>query len=118
MAVSALTASFLAQLRGGIGGDKDILQTWLISTPVEATIVQALVQATFTQVTIPGTTTLIVVIPPVNNVQAITLKGVTGDTGYPLNVNKPTILCVPTGTVQVGLALAAGSNQTMTFVCI
>lgn len=39
----------------------------------------------------------VVVIPPAGNTNPMTLKGITGDTGVPLNPNGATVLMVPSG---------------------
>lgn len=41
------------------------------------------------------------IIPPVGNAQAITLKGVAGDTGVPLHKTDPTSLGIPTSAAFV-----------------
>lgn len=40
---------------------------------------------------------VIVVVPPRGNTNAMTLKGVTGDTGVPLNPNGITVIPIPSG---------------------
>lgn len=41
------------------------------------------------------TTTCAVIVPPTGNVQTLTLKGVTGDTGVPLSLTDPTSIALP-----------------------
>lgn len=43
------------------------------------------------------------IVPPTGNTNTITLKGVTGDTGIPLNVSAPTFVCLPTTPVAFGI---------------
>jgi len=116
MATAALTATFLAQVQGGDTGTQNVSITWAITSPLEIVYEQVLTQGAFNAVVLPSTlATLVVVIPPTTNTQAVTLKGLTGDTGTPLNVSLPTILAVPSGTSGLGLTLGAGSNQKFKF---
>ena len=55
-----------------------------ITTPVGAITATALANGANT-ISIPTGTTLILIQLPVGNATAVTLKGVTGDTGLPLN---------------------------------
>jgi hypothetical protein len=45
--------------------------------------------------------------PPVGNVVTITLKGVTGDTGFLLSPTEPTTLALATGTTAFDLTCSA-----------
>lgn len=114
MAAAAITPTFLAAVRSAVGGDLDIQVSWASFVPQGYVHQAALTQAGFTSVVLPtAPTKLIVIVPPPANVQAVTLKGITGDTGIPLSASEATILC--TTTTTLGLALAAGSNQIFTF---
>lgn len=61
---------------------------------------QSFAAATFAAVTFPaliGSSVIkgVIIQPPATNAGAITLKGVTGDTGIPLHLTEPTILRFP-----------------------
>ena len=43
------------------------------------------------------------IVPPTGNLSTITLKGVTGDTGVPLNVSAPTFVSLPNPPVAFGI---------------
>ncbi len=47
-----------------------------------------------TTINVPITATVITIVPPVDNQQDLTLKGVNGDTGIPLNPTEPTVLSI------------------------
>jgi hypothetical protein len=69
----------------------------------------------FNSVTVPATALGVVIVPPSGNASSITLKGVTGDTGIPINPNAPTMLswtAAQVGTVGI-TAGAAISNVTL-----
>lgn len=75
----------------------------------------AAVDASFTQtingfaaVLVPAAATAMLIIPPSANANAITLKGVTGDTGITLSKTMPTALALTAGAV-VGI-LTGGST--------
>lgn len=63
----------------------------------------------FTTVTPPSTATAALIIPPSANTNAITLKGVTGDTGIPLSRTQPTVLTFVAGST-FGLTIATGAT--------
>lgn len=69
------------------------------TTAVDGAISQTFTAATFAAITVPAGTTAILIIPPSTNVGAITLKGVTGDTGIALHKTLPTVLAVSTPTL-------------------
>ena len=53
-------------------------------------------------------TAAVLIIPPAGNIVTITLKGVTGDTGVPLNPNYPSLIAVPNPTGTFVLTAGAG----------
>ncbi len=61
-------------------------------------------------ITVPTATTIgVVVIPPVASVISKTLKGLTGDTGFLIRENAPSVLMFPTGTATI--KITAGSAE-------
>ena len=59
-------------------------------------------------VTVPtggSTVTAVTIIPPAGNVQTITLKGVTGDTGVPLHPTDHTVVALAAATVNFVLTV-------------
>lgn len=70
----------------------------------------------FTAVTPPATATAALIIPPSANTNAITLKGVTGDTGIPISKTQPTVLTLVAGST-FGLTIAtAGTLITIVYL--
>ena len=90
-------------LLGLAGGSKQLEIEWVIGTGIAN--IQSLTFATNTTVTIPSGTTLLVIVPPTGNANALTLKGVAGDTGVAMHKTKPTIIALdssPTVVVNAG----------------
>jgi hypothetical protein len=93
--------------------------SWAITNGIGTVTKQVLVQAANNTFNAPAGTKLCFIIPPTTNTQAVTLKGVNGDTGLSLNISEPTILALPTDTtVSPVINLGAGTNQTFTFLCL
>lgn len=113
MATAATTARLLCQITGGDSGDKLVNVSWSLSAPLMQTDKTTLTQAANNTITVPSGAKLCVIVPPTANTQAVLLKGVGGDTGYAIDPNEPTVLCV-SGSSFV-LNLAAGSNQSFEF---
>lgn len=62
-------------------------------------------------ITLPTGTTAVLIIPPDDNTETITLKGVTGDTGIIVQPDKPSLLPIdqsadPTFVITAGAAIA------------
>lgn len=66
--------------------------------------IQSLTIGTNTTITVPSGTTLIILIPPTTNTNALTLKGASGDTGVLLSLTKPTVIAYASGTVILNAA--------------
>ncbi|MCA1839688.1 MAG: hypothetical protein LC723_05070 [Actinobacteria bacterium] len=62
-------------------------------------------------ITVPSSTgitvTAVTIVPPVGNVIALTLKGVTGDTGIPLHLTDPSTVALASGSVNFVLTAAS-----------
>lgn len=63
----------------------------------------------FTTVTPPAAATAALIIPPSANTNAITLKGVTGDTGIPISKTQPMVVTLVAGST-FGLTVATGAT--------
>ena len=64
----------------------------------------------FNTITIPtgGTVpTAVTIIPPAANLTAITLKGITGDTGVPLHLTDPSSFSLPSSSTTFGITTGA-----------
>lgn len=109
MATVATTAYFQCQVSGGDSGDKTVNVSWTLSSPLLTVERTTLTQAANNTITVPSGAKLCVIVPPTDNTQAVTFKGVNGDTGYVIDPNEPTVIAV-SGSSFV-LNLAAGSNQ-------
>ena len=72
--------------------------------------------AGFNSITIPSNAQSVTIYPPATNTVAITLKGVTGDTGISLSpVNSIKLPVVP-GTTVFGLTIGTGGINQVLFV--
>ena len=115
MAAAALIAKFFAQLRDGAAGDQDVALAWDIAAPAGLLFTQTLVAGAFNSVNFPPTYTLLIIIPPTTNTQAVLLKSVTGDDGVALHRTLPSVLAVHDSFASIGLTLGAGTDQLFTF---
>jgi hypothetical protein len=115
MAQTVQFVKFVAQLTGGLTGDRTIEVEWDVDgSTTEATTEQSLTQNTNNQITGPaGDYKLVLVIPPADNAQAYTLKGANGDSGVECFAAQPTLVPLNGNLI---IHLAAGSDQTFTFV--
>jgi len=92
-------------------GSVNLNIAWTINAPLDVRQ-QITVGTSFTAVTVPSGASLCVIIPPTTNTNALTLKGVTGDTGIPISPSQPTVIpCV--GSTAFGL-LATGATIPLT----
>jgi hypothetical protein len=73
-----------------------------VASPVGQSVVVQLASG-FNQFTIPAGTTFIVIRLPSSNAQDITMKGVTGDSGLPLNKNGLNIISPASSLTTFGL---------------
>lgn len=107
MAFDAVTALFEAYLRNDAEGDRDVQIAWSISSPQFESRLVTLTQNTTTSVTgLHASATLLVLIPPTTNTQAIRIDDASGKK---LGAAIPTILPLA-GDTTVTFHLAAGSN--------
>ena len=97
--MAAASSITITGTKTGLGtGSKDISVGPLENTDAPlATTTQAFAAATFAAVTFPGLVGSsvikgVIIKPPSTNAGAITLKGVTGDTGIPIHKTEATIL--------------------------
>ena len=102
---------------GGADGQRTFQQAWVITNGVDDTQTVSLVNGSVT-VTVPTGTTAIAIMPPNLTSPApnpaytgtLTLKGITGDTGFQIANNGPSYFTVPNGfTSFVITATASGS---------
>ena len=61
----------------------------------------------FSAIPIPAGASGAIVTPPAANVVALTLKGVTGDTGIPMHLTNPTVLSFAAGATTFGILAAS-----------
>ena len=73
---------------------------------------QAFVAATFAAVSVPAGTTGVWVVPPASNAGAITLKGVTGDTGVLLHLTQASFFSLASGAT---FGILCANNTTIEF---
>jgi hypothetical protein len=79
---------------GTLAGEPEGSSTVSLSWSITAGVSDATVglSSGANTITVPTGTTLICVIPPSDNTATITVKGVSGDTGYAISPTKPTVL--------------------------
>lgn len=59
-------------------------------------------------ITVPSWAAMVIIVPPSNNTQTLTLKGVTGDTGVPISETAPTLLSFTAATIPANFVITAG----------
>jgi len=89
------SASFICPVDGEPSGSADILLQWVIAAPFNYDVPHFL--APGFNVLSPGISgsqvySIVAIIPPADNTQTLTLKGITGDTGFEISMNTPTVL--------------------------
>jgi hypothetical protein len=89
--------------------DGTVIDTQLYNANSVCTVQLLTINNTFTAINTTNCPTLansggVFIVPPTGNASTITLKGVTGDTGIPLNVSAPTFVCLPNPPVAFGIA--------------
>ncbi len=67
-------------------------------------------------VTVPTGATWMFIQPPASNSVQLTLKGVSGDTGFALDLTRVTVLPLPAGTTSVILNAAGTVTPEISFV--
>jgi hypothetical protein len=99
--VATSTVSFAVSKANECGGVVESVgpNQYVNSAAPDGMSIQAFTAATFAAVPVPVSPapTGVFIIPPAGNTGAITLKGVTGDTGVALNMTQPTWLSLGTG---------------------
>lgn len=97
-------------------GDVDWTQVISAAQNSSASAVNELINLSsgFNSLTIPkgGSTqpTAVTIIPPAANTVALTLKGVTGDTGIPIHLTDPTTIAIPSSSTTIGITAASTCN--------
>lgn len=67
-------------------------------------------------VVVPTGATWMLIEPPAGNTVQLTLKGLSGDTGFALDLTRATLLPLPTGTASVLLNAASSVTPEISFV--
>lgn len=89
------------------------LDKWLSNYSPSADVTVTTAVATFQTIatlvpSLDANARMIIIIPPIGNSTAITLKGISGDTGVPLHPNGIAVLAVPSGGAPTwGITTAA-----------
>jgi hypothetical protein len=73
--------------------------------------VQSTLASGFNQINIPAGTRYVLIVPPAGNLIALTFKGVTGDTGVPMDPINPMAYPLPSGSGQ-SFGITAANNVT------
>lgn len=108
MAVTA-TRSTTIVFSGDVAGTETLSAASNAASPGSVTV-QTLASG-FNSVTVPSTTGVTVVactvVPPTGNTTAITLKGITGDTGIRLHNTDPSTITIHSDVTAIGLTAGA-----------
>src|SRR5436190_23258670 len=114
----AVTATILASGRvfGGLSGPWDLFLQWAITTGIGQKSRAVLANGDNT-ITIPSGTTLVAVVPPTGNTQALKWKGNAADTGTPMQKTTPFLASWDTGVATTLIINAAGA-VTVDVLCL
>lgn len=118
MAVTG-TATLSCEASGLASGTKTVRATWSITdgSPLLTLVNLASGDNTIAVPASPSTVpTLIVIVPPTTNAQALKLKGAGGDTGVQINTTKPTALSWQTGASFILNAAGIVNNVEINFI--
>lgn len=108
MAISTVSISVNKAAEAGGLSEATSAQTFTNNTAPDNRTVQSFASTTFAAVTVPTGATGVYIIPPSTNTGAITLKGVTGDTGVTLHKTQATWLSLDT-SAAFGLLCASAT---------
>lgn len=67
-------------------------------------------------ITVPAGATWLLIVPPSGNAIQLTLKGVSGDTGFALDLTRATLLPLTAGTTSVILSAAGNVTPELSFI--
>jgi hypothetical protein len=101
---------------GASSGELDISPTQIAITSAVGLRHSVALGAGSTTVTVPTGSTYVLITPPTSNIQAITLKGVAGDTGVAIAKTKPTLLSLDTVTTFVLSCITGGFSVECTYL--
>lgn len=113
MAVTG-TLTATGDLFGLPGGILSPFLQWVITNGTGD--VRTVSVSTNTAISIPTGSTLVAFIPPTGNANALTLKGIAGDTGIAISKTKPTLLSVDSAVTSCVLN-AAGATAVQV-ICV
>lgn len=91
---------------GDVSGQESVAAAANAASPGSITIHTLALGANIITVPVGATCTAATIVPPSGNLQTLTLKGVTGDTGVPLHLTDPTTLALP--STSTTFVLTAG----------
>lgn len=86
----------------------------VMATPLGLTTGVALASG-FNTITVPTGATCVIITFPVGNATAVTLKGLTGDTGIPLNPTGTNVLQLISGATTLNIT-AGGAIAALTYI--
>lgn len=102
---------------GLLTGNKNIVVPVIASSAAVGQITSINLNTGANTITIPTGATAAVIYPPSTNIYSLTLKGVTGDTGIPINRTMWSVLSLdPTATTFVLTAGGAISGVEISFI--
>lgn len=91
---------------GDVTGTESVAAAANVASPGSITIHTLALGANTITIPVGATCTAATIVPPSGNLQTLTLKGVTGDTGVPLHLTDPTTLALP--STSTTFVLTAG----------
>ena len=108
MAIAA-TYTITGSKTGGATGSQTIAVPQVSINPSVPDVKSYDLSSGFNQIAVPDGATIAIIEIPDANAQTLTLKGVTGDTGIPMDKTKPTILSFAAGTGRTFGITAGGT---------
>jgi hypothetical protein len=103
------TLTFSGTITGLPSGTRNLSSAVALASAVDQSQ-QIILASGFNSITVPSGATGCVITPPAGNAVALTLKGVTGDTGIPMHPTFPTIPMFATSATTFGITAAAATS--------
>lgn len=115
MAVTG-TIYLTGTLAGEPEGSSEISLSWGITAGASQSVTGLASGANTISVPTSPVPTVVIIIPPTDNTETITYKGVSGDTGTQLSKTRPTVIAWETGSSFVLTAGAAIAGLKVLFI--
>lgn len=108
---AAATRTITIVYTGDVVGTQTLAAASNAASPAETRAVD--LASGFNQIDVPSgfTPVSVTIVPPSGNTTSITLKGVTGDTGFRLHDTDPTSIAIHSGVTSIGLTAGAAISN-------